>query len=102
MGMTPEAKVKAAAKKLFEKYEIWYHFVGNNGFGNSGCPDALCCVNGKFLAVEFKADDKKKPTALQDLAMEGIRASHGCALVIHKDNLHDLEFVIKHLLGDRP
>ena len=94
MAGTPESKVKDKARKLFKKYGVWYHFVANNGYGSSGCPDALLCVKGRFLAVEFKATAKDKPTALQQLQIDSIRSNQGLALVVHEDNLDMLELVL--------
>lgn len=100
MALTPEGKVKQKVKALLKTHNVWFHFVANNGYGNSGCPDILCCINGKFLAIELKADASKKPTTLQELQMAGIRDNKGCAVVIHKDNTGDLEWIIQHLKGD--
>lgn len=94
MAGTPESKVKEKARKLFKKHGVWYHFVANNGYGSSGCPDALLCVNGKFLGVEFKATAKDKPTALQQMQIDSIRNNKGLALVIHEDNLDVLEMLL--------
>lgn len=97
MAGTPESKVKEKARKLFKKYGVWFHFVANNGYGKSGCPDALVCVKGKFLAVEFKATAKDKPTALQQMQIDEIRANQGMALVVHEDNLDVLEVLLSEI-----
>lgn len=95
MAMTPEAKVKAAVGRLLKKYNI-YHFSPNtHGYGRSGVPDIICCLNGgKFLAIECKAG-KNTPTALQEREIREIQARKGIAVVIREDNIPLLELLIK-------
>ena len=95
MAMTPEAKVKAAVGRLLKKHNI-YHFSPNtHGYGRSGVPDIICCLNGgKFLAIECKAG-KNQPTALQEKEIRDIQARGGIAAVIREDNLPLLELIIK-------
>jgi len=96
--MTPEAKVKANVVKILKKYEVYYFFTATGGFGRSGVPDVVCCVKGKFLGIECKANGNK-PTALQEREIEAIRSAKGMALVVHEDNLDALETVIKEALA---
>lgn len=95
MAMTPEAKVKAAVGRLLKKYNV-YHFSPNtHGYGRSGVPDIICCLNGgKFLAIECKAG-KNEPTALQEREMREIQTRKGIAVVIREDNVSLLELIIK-------
>ena len=83
--MTPEAKVKASVVKLLKKYEVYYFFPATHGFGRSGVPDIVCCVNGHFLAIEVKAGTNK-PTALQVREIEAIRRCNGVAVVANDEN----------------
>jgi Holliday junction resolvase len=96
--MTPEAKVKANVVKILKKYEVYYFFTATGGFGRSGVPDVVCCVKGKFLGIECKANGNK-PTALQEREIEAIRSAKGMAMVVHEDNLDALETVIKEALA---
>ena len=57
--MTPEAKVKAAVKKMLDKHGVYYFYAATHGFGRSGVPDLVCCHNGHFLAIECKAGNWK-------------------------------------------
>jgi len=79
MATTPEAKVKAKIKVLLKIY------------------DFLCCVRGRFLAIEAKAG-KGKTTALQDKNIKQIIASGGLAIVVNEDNMQELESLLKHVL----
>ncbi len=97
MAMTPEAKVKAKIKVLLKIYDVYYAMPIGTGYGNSGVPDFLCCVRGRFLAIEAKAG-KGKTTALQDKNIKQIIASGGLAIVVNEDNMQELESLLKHVL----
>jgi Holliday junction resolvase len=94
--MTPEAAVKAKVVKLLKKHEVYYFFPATHGFGRSGVPDIICCLEGNFLAIECKAG-KGKPTALQEREMQRITNAGGDTFVINEENIHLLE---AYLLGE--
>ena len=89
MAATPEAKVKAKIKAILKEHNVYYAMPIGTGYGNSGVPDFLCCVNGKFVAIEAKAG-KGKTTALQDKHLDQIEQAGGKALVINENNIDDL------------
>ena len=89
MAQTPEAKVKAQVKKALDSLGAYYFMPATGGFGRSGVPDIVGCINGKFFAVECKAGNNK-PTALQEREMNAIRAAGGVALVINETNIGDV------------
>ena len=93
MAATPEAKVKAKIKELLKAHDVYYTMPIGTGYGNSGVPDFLCCVNGQFLAIEAKAG-KNKPTALQEKNIRDIRHAGGYAMVVNEDNLEELKTLI--------
>lgn len=84
MAATPESKVKNKIKTMLKAHGVYYAMPIGTGFGNSGVPDFLCCVGGKFLAIEAKAG-KGKTTALQEKNMRDIEAAGGRALVVSDD-----------------
>lgn len=96
MAMTPEAKVKAQVVKLLKAHEAYYFFPATYGMGRSGVPDVVCCVRGKFVAVECKAG-KNTTTALQDREIKAIQTARGIAVVINETNLELLETILKEL-----
>lgn len=85
MAATPEKKVKDKVVKILKEEEVYYFFPATHGFGRSGVPDIVCCVDGHFLAIECKAGTNK-PTALQVREIEAIRRSNGVALVVNEEN----------------
>jgi hypothetical protein len=90
MASTPEAKVKAKIKAILKAHNVYYAMPMGTGFGNSGVPDFLCCIKGKFLAIEAKAG-KGTTTALQEKNLKAIRESGGLTAVIYETNIADLE-----------
>ena len=98
--MTPEAKVKASVVKLLKKYEVYYFFPATHGFGRSGVPDIICCMNGIFVAIECKAG-KGKTTALQDRELKRIKENKGIAFVVNEENIYILEAYLRGEDDDR-
>ena len=93
MATTPESKVKAKIKAIFKEHNVYYAMPIGTGYGNSGVPDFLCCVNGHFLAIEAKAG-KGTTTALQEKNLREIKEAGGTATVINETTLDYLEQLI--------
>jgi len=88
--MTPEKKVKNEVAKLLIQHHVWYFMPVSNGMGRHGIPDFICCVKGKFFAVECKAG-AGVTTALQARELARINEHGGVSLVINETNLATLE-----------
>jgi pantoate kinase len=86
MATTPEAKVKAKIKAILKAHGAYYAMPIGTGYGSSGVPDFLVCLNGEFLAIEAKAG-KGVPTALQLKNLREIEAAGGRTLVINEQSL---------------
>ena len=84
--MTPEAKVKEKIKKILKEHGAYYAMPIGTGYGSSGVPDFLVCLNGEFLAIEAKAG-RGVPTALQEKNMRDIEKAGGRTLVINEQSL---------------
>jgi len=93
---TPEAKVKAKIKAILKAHNIYYAMPIGTGYGNSGVPDFLCCVNGKFLGIEAKAG-KGKTTALQEKNLRQIQESGGLAMVVDEDSIEEVQIILDYL-----
>jgi len=98
MAATPEAKVKDKIKKILKEHGAWYAMPMGTGYGNSGVPDFLVCLNGEFLAIEAKAG-KGVPTALQEKNMRDIEKAGGRTLVVNEKilELGTLEAVLENM-----
>lgn len=96
---TPEGKVKDAVKQILDNTpECWYFMPVQNGMGQMGIPDFICCVRGKFLGIETKSTKtSRKLTALQARQIQLIQTASGTAVVVNEDNLHDLERIVKEI-----
>lgn len=94
MAETKEALVKTKIKKILKEHNVYYAMPMGTGYGNSGVPDFLCCVNGKFLAIEAKAG-RGIPTALQEKNLRDIKAAGGIALVVNETNIEELKGYLK-------
>ena len=89
MAATPESKVKAKIKAILKEHGVYYAMPIGTGYGNAGVPDFLCCVNGRFLAIEAKANGGKT-TALQDKNLRDIGLAGGITFVLNEDNIEAL------------
>ena len=97
--MTPESKVEDKAKKILESLGAYYFMPATGGYGRSGIPDIVGCLNGIFFAIECKANGGR-PTALQLREIDRINVAGGFAIVVDEDNVSLLESLSK-LLGER-
>ena len=68
MAMTPEGKVKAKVRKKLDEAKAYYFMPATGGYGKSGVPDIVACVNGWFIGIECKAGINK-PTAYSKIIL---------------------------------
>lgn len=99
VSKTPEGKVKDAVKEILNRTpSCWYYLPVQNGMGQAGIPDFICCIRGKFLAIETKSKNtSRKLTALQAKQIALINTASGTAVVINEDNISDLERIVTEL-----
>lgn len=100
MAKTPEGKVKDKVVGILKSEGVYYFFPATHGYGRSGVPDIVCCVNGIFLAIECKAGTNK-PTALQVREIESIRRNGGVAVVANEENWDMLTQLVRDLKAGR-
>lgn len=93
---TPEKKVKDKVVTLLKEAGAYYFFPATHGYGRSGVPDIIGCLNGKFFAIECKAGNNK-PTALQEREMQRIRDTGGNTLVVNEENIEVTRLWLKTL-----
>jgi Holliday junction resolvase len=96
MAATPEKKVKDKIVSVLKDEGVYYFFPATHGFGRSGVPDIIACVNGRFLAIECKAGTNK-PTALQVREIEAIRRCGGVAVVANEENWDMVRALVREL-----
>lgn len=88
--MTPEAKVKAKVCAILDRYRVYYFKPIGGAYSKAGVPDIICCVNGRFLAIECKAG-KGKLRPLQERELAAIREAQGTGIVVNETNIDDVE-----------
>lgn len=98
MARTPEGIVKDKVVGILKDEGVYYFFPATHGYGRSGVPDIVCCVNGRFLGIECKAGTNK-PTALQVRELERIRAAGGTAVVANEENWDMIRACVRTLKG---
>ena len=98
MAQTPEKRVKTKVEAVLKNEGAYYFFPATHGYGRSGVPDIIACVNGRFLAIECKAGGNK-PTALQVREIENIRLAGGVAVVANEENWDEVRLLVREMKG---
>jgi Holliday junction resolvase len=82
MSKVLEKKIERQIKSYLDRRGVWYLKVHGGAFQPAGVPDILCCVNGRFVAIEVK-----RPggiiSPLQKFNIEHIHTSGGHAFVAY-------------------
>jgi hypothetical protein len=92
--MTPEVKVKKKAVAQLKSLRAYYFYPVTGGYGRSGVPDIIVCLQGRFIGIECKAG-ANKTTKLQDLNLRQIADAGGLALVIDESNVDQLTEILE-------
>ena len=98
MAMTPERRVKTQVRKVLDKLGAYYVMPVTGGYGNSGAPDFLVCLRGRFIGIECKAG-KNTTTPLQEKNLRQVERSGGIALVVNDENVGVFEEILGCVLG---
>lgn len=96
MAATPEKKIKDSVVSVLKEEGAYYFFPATHGYGRSGVPDIIACVNGRFLAIECKAAGGKL-TALQVREIKRILACNGEAVVANEHNVGLVRNLVREL-----
>jgi Holliday junction resolvase len=96
MASTPEKRVKEKVVAILKSEGVYYFFPATHGYGRSGVPDIIACVNGHFLGIECKAGNNK-PTALQERELTAIRDNGGVAVVVDEMNWDITRDIVRRL-----
>lgn len=80
MAATPEARCKKQIKAILKEFGVYVVMPMGSGYGKSGVPDFVCCLNGRFFAIEAKADTKV--IQLQQDNLDAIVAAGGRSFVV--------------------
>ena len=90
----PEKRYELKIRKLLTDHG-WYvikYFA--NGATKSGIPDLLCCSpNGRFVAIEVKAEHGK-PSALQIYNIDEINKRNGIGMILYPKDWDDFKRMV--------
>ena len=76
---SPEGFEKDDICKYLDEIGAWYFKPYMAGFGKSGVPDIIACIDGCFWGIEVKREGKE-PTVIQQLRMKEIETAGGFAV----------------------
>ena len=99
MAATPEAKVKKEVTKLLKLWGAYYFSPVTGGFGRSGVPDIVACINGDFIAIECKAGNNQ-PTELQKKNLQNIGMAGGWPWVVNESQVGEFRLWLATRYGD--
>lgn len=97
--MKPEKRFERQVRQFLEDQGCWVLKTWSNGVQREGVPDLLVCCGGYFLGVEVKADTGK-PSTLQLLNIEKIRAAYGLAVVLYPDQFEQFKHLVHLILSE--
>ena len=94
--MAEEKTFENKVKKWLKEEGIYFVKIWGGGFQRAGIPDILCCVNGKFVALELKSETGKL-SELQKYNLDKIKESGGVALCVRPSDFEDVKLVLNSL-----
>lgn len=93
-SMTPEAKVKKKVKDILAKHGVYYFMPATHGYGSSGVPDIVACMQGRFVGIECKANGGRA-TALQMKNLMQITDNKGISLLVDETGIGVFEMLME-------
>lgn len=77
----------------------WYFKMWGGGMSESGIPDLICNIKGKFVAIEVKGDGGR-PSELQIKNIDAINNSGGYGWIPYPKDWEELKGNLEKLLED--
>ncbi len=99
MPQKPESRFKEiVARDLKTLPYTW--FVKVQQLSIRGTPDFLCCIRGKFVALELKSTPKSAISPLQDWTLKEIANNYGLALIAYPGNWNNTFMLLEEIAND--
>jgi len=90
-----ESEIISAIKNYLKTVDDCFFYKTHGGtYSQAGIPDILCCLGGRFVALEVK-NEKGKTTVLQEVTMRNIRKASGTTEVVR--SVDDVKRIIQEL-----
>ncbi|MCI6278084.1 MAG: VRR-NUC domain-containing protein [Clostridium sp.] len=91
MTAGPEKQFENQIKKFLDKLpKTWYFKFWAGPYSKSGIPDIIGCVNGKFIALEVKAENGRA-SELQKRNIRLIEQCGGYARIVYPKDFEKLK-----------
>lgn len=94
--MAAEKTFENKIKKFLESQGCYFVKYFGCAFTRSGVPDLLVCANGKFIAIEVKAENGRL-SELQKYNLEQIKKAGGIALTLKPSQFEEFTKFITNL-----
>lgn len=93
-----ETQFKQEVQEYLNENNIYHiKYWGGGRFTKAGVPDLLCCINGRFVAVELKVNDNKA-SMLQEFNIKKIKMSGGIGMILYPDGFNSFKRLVKELM----
>lgn len=88
--MAEEKKFETKIKCYLTEIDVFHLKFFANAFTPRGIPDLLCCIRGRFLGIEVKAENGRA-SELQIYNIKRIISSGGYALIVKPSQFDKLK-----------
>jgi len=93
--MGNEKRFENKVKKFLKDNGCWYiKYWAGAAYTKAGIPDLLVCCNGRFVAVEVKAEDGKL-SELQTYNLNKINEAGGIGVALYPDDFEKFKDTIR-------
>lgn len=95
--MAAEKQFENKVKAFLKQQGCWFiKYWGGAAFTKSGIPDLLCCIGGKFVGIELKAENGR-PSELQIYNLDRIDRAGGIAFLLYPKDYEDFKKFVVYL-----
>lgn len=101
MSNISERQFRTGTYKFLKKLpNSWFESIQQQGI--CGTPDVLGCVNGTFVALEYKKSKTAETSKLQKYKLEKINNAHGYGIKVYPENWVRVQALLLALSSRRP
>ena len=79
--------------------KTWHVKIWGGGFMRAGIPDIICCINGKFIALELKRENGVA-SELQKRNVRLINEANGIALILYPKDFDEFKKICRGSLDE--
>ena len=90
MNLAAEKNFENKIKKELKRRGAWFVKFFANAYTPAGIPDILCCIAGRFVAIEVKGGSSYGLTELQKYNLEKLAENGALALCVYPTGWDEL------------